>query len=213
MAGPRIHPTALIEDDVAIGDDTAVWDHVHVRSGAIIGAGCLIGEKTYIAGHTRIGDLVKINAFVYVCAGVTVERGVMLSAGVTFTNDLFPRATDPDIRELRSSNPGPETLETLVREGSTIGARAVIGPGVTIGRWAMVGMGAVVTRDVPDHTLVIGQPAQAHAIVCRCGPPLLRLPLPEPSGDVTCAHCGRGYRYSEVEEGRRVAAVQLVKEP
>ena len=89
----------------------------------------------------RIGNRVKINAFVYICTAVTIEDGVMISAGTIFTNDRFPRATTPDLRELRSSAPDEQTLPTLVREGATIGAGASSGSGFTIGRFAMIGHG------------------------------------------------------------------------
>jgi UDP-2-acetamido-3-amino-2,3-dideoxy-glucuronate N-acetyltransferase len=164
-----IHPTAIIEPGVIVGRHTAIWDHVHVRHSTRIGAECIIGEKTHIAYDVTIGDRVKINAFVYICTGVTIERGVMISAGTVFTNDRFPRATTPDFRELLSSEPDEKTLATLVREGATIGAQATIGPGLTIGRFAMVGMGSVVTHDVPDFALVIGNPARTVGYVCVCG--------------------------------------------
>ena len=101
----RIHPTALIEDDVTIGDGSAVWDNVHIRHGTTIGEQCIVGEKTYIAYDVVIGDRVKINAMVYICTAVTIEDGVMISAGTVFTNDRFPRATTPNLRELRPSEP------------------------------------------------------------------------------------------------------------
>jgi UDP-2-acetamido-3-amino-2,3-dideoxy-glucuronate N-acetyltransferase len=191
----RIHPTALIEDAVEIGDGTAVWDNVHIRGPAKIGSDCIIGEKTYIAYDVVIADRVKINARVYICAGVTVDSGVMLSAGVTFTNDRFPRATTPDLSELRPSEPDEETLDTLVREGATIGAGAVIGPGLEIGRFAMVGMGSVVTRSVGAFHLVLGNPARLFGAVCRCGEPVARRDEDGalPDGEVSCHRCGRGY--------------------
>jgi UDP-2-acetamido-3-amino-2,3-dideoxy-glucuronate N-acetyltransferase len=164
-----IHPTAIIEPGVIVGRHTAIWDHVHVRHSTRIGAECIIGEKTHIAYGVTIGDRVKINAFVYICTGVTIERGVMVSAGTVFTNDRFPRATTPDFRELLSSEPDEKTLPTLVREGATIGAQATIGPGLTIGRFAMVGMGSVVTHDVPDFGLAVGNPARIVGFVCVCG--------------------------------------------
>ena len=101
----RIHPTAIIEDGDEIGRGTSVWDNVHIRGPARIGKGCIIGEKTYIAYGVTIGDLVKINAFVYICTRVTIERGVMIAAGTTFTNDIYPRATEPDLRTPLSSAP------------------------------------------------------------------------------------------------------------
>lgn len=190
----RIHPTALVEDGVAIGDGTSVWDNVHIRAPSRIGRDCIIGEKAYVAYDVDIGDRVKINAFVYICAGVTVETGVMIAAGTVFTNDRFPRATTPDLAALRSSAPDEHTYPTRVREGATIGARCVIGSNLAIGRFAMVGMGSVVTRGVPDFHLAVGHPARSVGAVCRCGEPIARFPEP-PAGvrPLACPACGLGY--------------------
>lgn len=173
--GVRVHPTAIVEDGVAIGAGTAIWDHAHLRSGARVGCGCIVGEKTYIAGAVVVGDLVKINAGVYLCAGVEIHDGVMLAAHVVFTNDRRPRATDPAVTVLLPSTPGPHTTRTVVGRGATVGANATIGPGVTIGSYAMVGMGAVVTADVPAHGLVVGNPARLVGLVARDGTSVLRL--------------------------------------
>ena len=100
-----VHPTAIVEPGVVIGRNTSIWDNVHVRHSTRIGANCIIGEKSYIAYGVRIDDFVKINAFVYVCTGVTIERGVMIAAGVVFTNDLFPRATPPELRSAAAIRP------------------------------------------------------------------------------------------------------------
>lgn len=195
----RIHPTAMVEAGVEIGDGTSVWDNVHIRGpGTVIGQQCIIGEKSYVAYGVRIGDRVKINAFVYVCTAVTIEDGVMLSAGVTFTNDRYPRATTPDLSELRGSEPDEETLPTLVRAGTTIGARAVIGPGIELGRFSMVGMGAVVTRSVPDFHLVAGFPARTIAAVGRDGHPIAKaVDGLLPDGDVICPRTGASYRIDD----------------
>lgn len=200
----RIHPTALIEEGVQIGDGTSVWDNVHIRRNARIGEQCIIGEKSYIAYDVVIGNRVKINAMVYICAAVTIEDGVMISAGTIFTNDRFPRAITPDLRQLRPSEPDEETLETRVREGTTIGAGCVVGCGFEIGRFAMVGMGSLVTRAVPDFHLVVGHPARSVGAVCRCGHIVVRfeekqLPTLE---SVACSKCGLRYaiRNGEVSE-------------
>ena len=192
----RIHPSALVEEGAVIGDGTAVWDNVHIRAPSRIGADCIIGEKTYVAYGVDIGDRVKINAFVYICTGVTIETGVMIAAGTTFTNDRYPRATTPDLAELRDSGPDELTLDTHVRAGATIGARCVIGGDLEIGRFAMVGMGAVVTRDVPDFHMVMGHPAQSVGLVCRCGEPILRFEGTTPAivDELTCGVCGSRYR-------------------
>jgi UDP-2-acetamido-3-amino-2,3-dideoxy-glucuronate N-acetyltransferase len=191
----RVHPTALLEDGVRLGEGTSVWDSVHIRKNAVIGAQCIIGEKSYVAYDVRIGSRVKINAMVYICAEVTIEDGVMISAGTVFTNDRFPRATTPDLRELRSSDPDEETLSTLVKEGATIGAGCTIGNDLSIGRFAMVGMGSLVTKSIPDFHLAIGHPANSIGVVCRCGHPVLkfsedaRTDIP----DVPCTKCGLRY--------------------
>jgi UDP-2-acetamido-3-amino-2,3-dideoxy-glucuronate N-acetyltransferase len=193
--GIRIHPTAMVEDGVRLGSRTSIWDNVHIRHGAIIGEDCIVGEKSYIAYGVAIGNRVKINAFVYICAAVTIEDGVMLSAGTIFTNDRFPRATTPDLQQLRGSAPDEHTLPTLVRAGATIGAGSIIGNDLTIGRFAMVGMGSVITKTVPDFYLVMGQPARPVGVVCKCGPLVYRFtgnPV-EANAGVHCADCGAVY--------------------
>lgn len=196
MTAPRVHPTAIVEPGVVLGAGTAVWDSVHIRRDTTLGAECVVGEKTYIAYAVRVGNRVKINSHVYVCTAVTIEDGVMVSAGVIFTNDRFPRATTPDLKYLRPSDPDEHTLPTLVREGATIGAGCVVGNDLTVGRFAMVGMGSVVTRSVPDFHLALGNPARSVGCVCRCGQLLCRFADPPAAGDqpLTCAACGLKYR-------------------
>jgi len=191
----RIHPTAIIEPGVTLGAGVSVWDSVHIRRGAVLGDQCIVGEKTYIAYDVRIGHRVKLNAMVYVCYGVTIEDGVMVSAGTVFTNDVFPRATTPDLTRLRDSEPDEETRETVVAQGATIGAGCTIGSDLRIGRFAMVGMGSVVTRSVGDFHLVVGNPARSVGAVCRCGYPVARWPAGRPvDQQADCLKCGRGYR-------------------
>jgi len=199
----KIHPTALIEDNVTIGDGSAIWDSVHIRHGAKIGTDCIVGEKSYVAYDVVIGDRVKINAMVYICAAVTIEDGVMISAGTVFTNDRFPRATTTNLKELRPSEPDEDTLPTLVKEGATIGAGCTIGNDLSIGRFAMVGMGSLVTKTVEDFHIVLGHAARPYGCVCRCGHPLLRFDEMEgPEVMVDCSACGLPYRIAEqkVEE-------------
>ena len=189
----RIHPTAIVEADVQIGEGSSVWDNAHLRGPSTIGCDCIVGGKSYIAYGVKSADRVKINANVYIPTGVTLETGVMVSAGTIFTNDRFPRATTPDLSQLRGSAPDEHTLETRVREGATIGAGCRIGPGLTIGRFAMVGMGAVVTKDVPDFALVVGSPAKVVGAVCRCGEPISRRDLADAGGPRTCPACAHRY--------------------
>ncbi|HKY06634.1 MAG TPA: acyltransferase [Candidatus Binatia bacterium] len=190
----HIHPTAIIEANVQIGPGTSIWDNVHIRHSTHIGEQCIIGEKTYVAYGVRIGNRVKVNAFVYICNGVTIEDGVMVSAGTIFTNDRFPRATTPDLKQLRLSEPDEHTLTTLVREGATIGAGCSIGSDLVIGRFAMIGMGSLVTKSVPDFHLAVGHPATSVGCVCRCGQLLLRFsPATMDDDRVTCVACGSPY--------------------
>lgn len=192
--GYFVHPTAIIEKGVRIGKGTSVWDNVHIRRDAVIGEECIIGEKTYIAYEVSIGNRVKINAMVYICAAVTIEDGVMISAGTIFTNDKFPRATDPTLKSLLPSDPNEETLSTFVRRGSTIGAGCVVGCGFDLGEFCMVGMGSIVTKPVPAYHLVFGQPARSRGAVCRCGHPLLTEdPAAIRDRTLTCAKCKETY--------------------
>jgi UDP-2-acetamido-3-amino-2,3-dideoxy-glucuronate N-acetyltransferase len=190
-----IHPTAIIEDGVSIGAGTAIWDHTHVRHDTTIGEQCLIGEKVYIAYGVRVGNRVKIQNFSHISTGVTIEDGVMVCIGTVFTNELYPRATTPDLRTLLPSEPTGKTLSTLVREGATLGASTVLRGGITIGRFAMVGFGSLVTRSVPDFHLVTGQPAALVGCVCRCGQPVARFKETAPlaRAEHTCAECRRRY--------------------
>ncbi|MGL6075077.1 MAG: acyltransferase [Fimbriiglobus sp.] len=200
----RIHATAIIEPGVEIGPGSSVWDNVHIRRDTTLGEECIVGEKTYIAYNVKIGHRCKINSFVYICTAVTLEDGVMVSAGTVFTNDRFPRATTPDLKQLLPSDPDEATLPTLVREGATIGASCTIGNDLVIGRFAMVGMGSLVTKSIPDFALVFGSPAVQVGSVCRCGHVLLRFKPKEPPGyqKLKCRSCARQYEFAagRVEE-------------
>ena len=197
LEAPRVHPTAIIEANVTLGRGTSVWDNVHIRHDTTVGDECIIGEKTYVAYGVKIGHRVKINSMVYICTAVTIEDGVMISAGTIFTNDRFPRATTPDLKKLRPSDPDEHTLSTLVREGATIGAGCTIGNDLSIGRFAMIGMGALVTKSIPDFALAIGHPAVPVGAVCRCGQLLIRYaPGRAPSRRrLECQACGRQYSF------------------
>jgi len=155
-----VHPTAIVEDGAQIGEDTRIWHFVHVRSGARIGKKCNIGKGVYVDTDVVIGDMCKIQNFVSLYKGVVLEDGVFVGPSATFTNDPKPRAFlwDETRRE-----------DTLVKKGASIGANATIMCGITIGEYAMIGAGSVVTKNVPPHALVYGNPARIEGFVCPCG--------------------------------------------
>jgi len=195
--GCRIHATANVEPKVTIGRGSSVWDNVHIRHDTEIGDECIIGEKTYIAYGVKIGHRCKINSLVYICTRVTIEDGVMISAGTIFTNDRFPRATTPDLKQLKPSDPDEDTLPTTVREGATIGAGCTIGNDLVIGRFAMIGMGSLVTKSIPDFALAMGSPARPVGAVCRCGQVMLRFQqeVPPAYRRLICESCNRKYDF------------------
>ncbi|MCF8227283.1 MAG: acetyltransferase [Bacteroidales bacterium] len=163
----KIHSTADVSDKAKIGEGTSVWHQSQIREGASLGENCIISKGVYIDYDVRIGSNVKIQNYVSVFHGVTLEDGVFVGPHVCFTNDLLPRAVNPD-----GSLKGGEDWslsKTLIKEGAGIGANATIRCGVVIGRWAIVGAGSVVTRDVPDNGLVWGNPAQLMGFVSPTG--------------------------------------------
>ena len=161
-----VHPGAEVSPDAHVGAGTRIWRQVQVREHAHIGETCNIGKGVYIDAHVRIGSNVKIQNHVSVFEGVTLEDGVFVGPHVCFTNDLLPRAITPD-GKLKSADDW-EITPTLVKYGASIGAGSVIICGITIGEFALIGAGSVVTRDVPPHALVFGNPARQHGYVCRC---------------------------------------------
>jgi len=155
-----VHPAGLCES-ADVGAGTRIWAFAHVLAGAQIGANCNICDCAFVEGGVRLGDNVTVKNGVLIFAGVTVENDVFLGPGTTFTNDLRPRAHVKRGRD--------EFLPTMVQAGATIGANSTIVCGVTIGCDAFVAAGSVVTRDVPAHALVAGNPARVVGYVCRCG--------------------------------------------
>ena len=166
----RIHPTAEVSPEAVIGPGSSVWNQAQVRERARIGAGCVIGKNAYVDVDVVLGDNVKVQNNVSIYHGVTVEDGVFIGPHVCFTNDLIPRAVNAD--GSAKTDADWDVTPIHVRTGAALGANSTILPGVTIGRWAMVGSGSVVTRDVADHELVLGNPARRIGSACACGQPL-----------------------------------------
>jgi UDP-2-acetamido-3-amino-2,3-dideoxy-glucuronate N-acetyltransferase len=169
MANDRasIHPTAEVSASAEIGPGTRVWHLAQIREGAMIGQNCIIGKDVYIDFDVRIGDNVKIQNSALIYHGATLEDGVFIGPQACLTNDRIPRAITPD-GQLKG-NDDWEVGPILVKRGASIGAGAIVLPNVTIGKFALIAAGAVVSRDVPDHGLVVGVPARLVGYVCHCG--------------------------------------------
>jgi acetyltransferase-like isoleucine patch superfamily enzyme len=182
----RIHPTADVSPKAHIGEGTSIWHHSQIREGATIGRECIIGKNVYVDFDVPIGNRVKIQNNCSVYHGATLQDGAFLGPHVVLTNDLYPRAINPD--GTLKGNDDWEVGPICICYGAAVGAQAVILPGVTIGRFAMIGAGAVVTADVPAHGLVIGAPARLIGYVCACGRRLVAA-----AGGLRCERCGAVY--------------------
>lgn len=184
----RIHPSADVAESATIGEGSAVWHLCQIRPDVVIGQNCILGRGVYVDAGVHIGNNVKIQNYVSVYHGVTVDDGVFIGPHVCFTNDLQPRAVNPD-GTLKSADDWTVS-ETRICAGAALGANSTIRCGVTIGRWAMVGSGSVVTRDIPDYGLAYGNPARLHGYACPCGHKL-ELNDTTPAGERwVCPNCG-----------------------
>ena len=177
-----IHATVDIDDNVRIGKNTKIWHFSHILSDSTVGASCNIGQNVVIGPEVTIGNGCKIQNNVSVFKGVTLEDDVFCGPSIVFTNIYNPRAA---IRKMDQVRP------TLVKKGATIGANATIVCGTTLGRYCFIGAGAVVNKNVPDHGLVVGNPARQIGWACVCGDRLTE--------DLECLNCGS--RYTKQPEG------------
>jgi UDP-2-acetamido-3-amino-2,3-dideoxy-glucuronate N-acetyltransferase len=172
------HETAIIDAGAKIGPGTKIWHWVHVGAAAEIGANCSLGQNVYV-GKAKIGNNVRIQNNVSVYDAVELEDDVFCGPSMVFTNVINPRSHIVRKHEYK---------RTLVKRGATIGANAVILCGNTIGSYAMIGAGAVITKDVPDYALVVGNPARRIGWTCQCG---VRLDVER--GQAHCLACDSRY--------------------
>jgi UDP-2-acetamido-3-amino-2,3-dideoxy-glucuronate N-acetyltransferase len=179
-----IHPTAEVHPRSQIGEGTKIWALSQIREDVRIGAECNIGRNVYIGNGVTLGDRCKVQNNSLLYEDLTIADGVFIGPNVIFTNDLLPRAITPD-GALKSQDDWTMG-HTHVEYGASIGARSVIITNLTIGRFALVGAGSVVTRDVPPHALVLGNPARIKGYVCSCAH---RLDIVRETSDAIEGHC------------------------
>ncbi|MBI3558532.1 MAG: N-acetyltransferase [Deltaproteobacteria bacterium] len=190
------HPKALVDEGAVIGAHTRVWAFAHIMPGARIGQHCNICDYAFVESGAKLGNNVTVKNGVQIWNGVETEDGVFLGPNCVFTNDLVPRTTAVVKREEKDW-----LAKTLLKKGASVGANATIICGNTVGQYALVGAGAVVTKDVPDHALVMGNPARFHTWVCRCG-----AKLKFKGKNAKCGECGD--KYTKTGSPAKVAAVR-----
>jgi len=188
-----VHPSSHIDENVEIGEGTKIWHFCHIQSGARIGKFCILGQNVNIGNNVIIGNYCKIQNNVSIYEGVTLEDYVFCGPSMVFTNVINPRCMYPQA--------GSKFYKkTLVREGASLGANCTIICGVVIGRHAFVGAGAVVTKDVPDYALVVGNPARIMGWVSEAGEKLAF----DENGIALCSKTGKKYQL----ENNRVKEMQ-----
>ena len=190
------HASCYIDEGCRIGEGTKIWHFTHVMSGATIGRHCNIGQNVVISPGVVIGDRVKIQNNVSVYTGVTLEDDVFCGPSMVFTNVVNPRSHVSRKDEYRP---------TLVKRGATLGANSTVVCGHVVGRFAFVGAGSVVTRDVPDYALVVGNPGRVVGWMCECGVKIAATATAP--ADAACGACGATYaaRGATVVERVRVS--------
>ena len=177
-----VHESSYVDDGCEIGAGTKIWHFSHVMPNAKIGARCNIGQNVVISPDVVLGNNVKVQNNVSIYTGVILEDDVFCGPSMVFTNVVNPRSHVSRKDEYRT---------TLVRRGASIGANATVVCGHTIGAFAFIGAGAVVTKDVPDFALVVGNPGRISGWMCECGVKLAS-GASVPSR-IECAACRKKY--------------------
>ena len=190
--GYFVHPTAVVDEPVEIGDKTQIWHFSHIMSGAKIGENCVLGQNVFVGRDVVLGKNIKVQNNVSVYDGVILEDDVFCGPSMVFTNVYNPRSFISRKKEFR---------KTLVKKGATLGANVTVVCGYTIGEYAFIGAGAVVTMDVPDYALVVGNPGKIKGWVCQCAVGIIFQ-----AGKGVCKVCGKQY-------GKGSTGVSLIEKP
>ena len=177
------HETALVDEGAEIGHESKIWHFSHVMSMAEIGPNCNIGQNVFIATHVKLGSNCKVQNNVSLYEGVECGDDVFLGPSAVFTNVVNPRSAVSRKNEYK---------KTIIKNGASVGANATVVCGVTIGEYAFVGAGAVITKDIPDYALVVGNPAKQIGWMSRNGQ---RLSFE--NGQATCSVSGESYMLIE----------------
>jgi UDP-2-acetamido-3-amino-2,3-dideoxy-glucuronate N-acetyltransferase len=185
MADVFVHESSYVDDGAEVGEGTKIWHFCHVMSGSRIGKRCNLGQNVVVSPQVTIGDNVKIQNNVSLYTGVILEDDVFCGPSMVFTNVVNPRS---------HVSRKDEYKQTLVKRGASFGANSTVVCGHTVGAYAFIGAGTVVTKDVPDFALIVGNPGRIAGWMCQCGVKLA--PGATPPAQATCAACGTKYRGS-----------------
>ncbi len=196
----KIHESAYVDEPVQIGQGTKIWHFCHVSSGVEIGENCVFGQNVFVGNDIKIGSRVKVQNNVSIYTGCELEDEVFLGPSCVLTNVTNPRS---------QVNRHSLYEKTLFRRGATVGANATVVPGITIGRYAFIGAGAVVTKDVPDYALMLGNPAKQKGWMSRHGHVLSKK---DSDGNFICPESGFRYRLSVISGQEKLKCLDLNEE-
>ena len=183
-SGYFVHPTVMVDEGAEIGAGTKIWHFTHIMAGARIGENCILGQNVFVGSGAILGDNIKVQNNVSIYDGTVLEDDVFCGPSMVFTNVFNPRSFISRKKEFR---------KTLVRKGATIGANVTVICGNTIGQYAFIGAGSVVTKDVPDHALVYGNPGKVKGWICQCAEEITFR-----SGKAVCKACGKKYKKDRI---------------
>ena len=187
-SGFFVHESSYLDEGVKIGDNTKIWHFCHIMRGTEIGTNCSFGQNCVVGPSVKIGNNVKVQNNVSIYEGVELEDDVFCGPSMVFTNVINPRSHVVRRDEFR---------KTLLKRGASIGANATVLCGHTLGRYCFIGAGSVVTRDVPDFALVVGNPARIKGWICACGVKITGNPSPNENSEHQCPSCSAQYLFQD----------------